>query len=65
MCTFTRMNRVMKTTFEEEQKKKEEAFLRLNPLQRLECALMVRNKMYRTGVDYSYKGRRVKVTRLE
>lgn len=65
MCTFTRMSRVIKTTFEEEQKQKEEAFLRLNPLQRLERALMVRNKMYRTGVDYSYKGRRVNVMRLE
>ena len=65
MCTFTRMSRVIKTTFEEEQKQKEEAFLHLNPLQRLEQALIVRNKMYRTGVDYSYKGRRVNVIRLK
>lgn len=65
MYTFTGMNRVIKTTFEEEQKQKEEAFLRLNPLERLERALMVRSRMYRTGVDYSYKGLRVNVIRLE
>jgi hypothetical protein len=58
------MAKVIKTTFEEEQKEKDEAFLKLSPLERLEKALQIRKKMRKRGVDYSYKGLRVKITRL-
>jgi hypothetical protein len=56
--------KVVKTTFDAEQKAKDEAFLMLAPLQRLEQACQLREKMRRKGVNYSYKGQKVKVTRL-
>lgn len=58
------MKKVIKTTFDDEQKAKNEAFLKLTPLQRLEQACKLREKMRKKGVDYSYKGQKVKVTRL-
>lgn len=58
------MKKVIKTTFDDEQKAKNEAFLKLTPLQRLEHACQLREKMRKKGVDYSYKGQKVKVTRL-
>lgn len=58
------MQKVRKTTFEQEQKEKDEAFLRLTPLQRLEYALKVRMRMRKIGVDYSLKGKKVTVKRL-
>jgi hypothetical protein len=57
------MTKVIKTTFEEEQKMKDEAFLRLTPFQRWEHALRVRKKMRKPGVDYSFEGKKIKVTR--
>jgi hypothetical protein len=54
---------VKKTTFDKEQAEKEEAFLKLSPEERLEAMLKVRMKMYKKGVDYSFKGKKVKVTR--
>ncbi len=56
--------KVKKTTFEEEQKAKDEAFLKLTPLQRLEQAYKVRMKMRKPGVNYSYVGMKVTVKRL-
>ncbi|HMQ00478.1 MAG TPA: hypothetical protein PKC24_11910 [Cyclobacteriaceae bacterium] len=56
-------NVVKKTSFEQEQKEKDEAFLKLSPEERLEAMLKVRMKMYKKGVDYSFKGKKVKVTR--
>jgi hypothetical protein len=53
------MNKVVKTTFEAEQKAKEEAFMKLLPLERWEHAYKVRLRMRIPGVDYSYKGKTV------
>jgi hypothetical protein len=55
--------KIRKTTFEEEQKEKDEAFLRLTPFQRLEQMNRVRMKMRNPGVNYSYAGMKVKVKR--
>jgi hypothetical protein len=56
--------KVRKTTFEEEQKAKDEAFLKLTPYQRLEQANKVREKMRKSGVNYSYAGMKVTIKRL-
>lgn len=58
------MTRVIKTTFEDEQRAKDEAFLKLTPLQRLEHAYKVRLKMRKPGVNYSFKGMKVTVKKL-
>lgn len=58
------MAKVKKTTFEQEQAEKDEAFLRLSPLERMEHALKVRRKMYKPGVNYSYEGKKVIVKKL-
>lgn len=55
--------KVVKTTFDKEQQAKQEAFLNLTPLQRWEYALKVRKKMRKSGVNYSYEGMKVRVTR--
>jgi hypothetical protein len=55
--------KVRKTTFEEEQKAKDDAFLKLTPEQRLEQANVVRMKMRKPGVNYSYVGMKVTVKR--
>lgn len=57
------MTKVIKTTFDEEQRLKDEAFLLLTPFQRWEHALAVRMKMRKPGVNYSFTGQKVKVTR--
>ena len=57
------MTKVVKTTFEEEQKMKDKAFLMLTPLQRWEYALKIRAKMRKPEVNYSFEGQKVKVTR--
>ena len=49
------MTKVIKTTFDEEQQMKDEAFLALTPLQRWEYACRMRQKMYKPGVNYSFK----------
>jgi hypothetical protein len=58
------MAKVIKTTFDDEQNLKQEAFLKLTPEQRLEQAYQVRMKMKKPGVNYSFKGMRVIVKRL-
>ena len=58
------MTKVVKTTFEQEQREKDEAFLKLTPYERMERMLNVRKKMRKPGVDYSLKGKKVKVIRL-
>lgn len=55
------MNNVVKTTFEAEQRAKEEAFLNLSPLQRWEQAYQVRLRMRTPGVDYSFRGKTVTI----
>jgi len=57
------MTKVIKTSFEEEQKMKEEAWLRLTPQQRLEIAFRISEMTRRPGVNYSYKGMKVKISR--
>ncbi|NJM26186.1 MAG: hypothetical protein HC859_12550 [Bacteroidia bacterium] len=57
--------KVRKTTFDEEQAAKDEAFLKLSPLERLEAAYKARLLMYRQGVDYSLQGKKVTVKRFE
>lgn len=56
--------KVRKTTFEDEQKAKDEAFLKLTPLQRLEYAEKVRAKMRKPGVNYSFAGMTVTIKKL-
>ncbi len=56
--------KVSKTTFDEEQKNKDEAFLKLTPHQRLEQANKVRMKMRKPGVNYSYVGMKVVVKKI-
>lgn len=56
--------KVIKTTFEAEQQSKEDAFLKLTPLERLAYACSVREKMRKPGIDYSFEGKKVTVTRF-
>jgi hypothetical protein len=56
--------KVKKTTFEEEQRAKDEAFLELTPAERLAYANRMRMKMRKPGVNYSYEGMKVTVKRL-
>jgi hypothetical protein len=58
------MVKVIKTTFEAEQQEKEEAWLKLSPHQRLEAAYKVINMIRKPDTNYSYKGKKVKITRL-
>jgi hypothetical protein len=53
--------KVKKTTFEEERQEKDESFLRLTPLQRLDYARKVRARMKKTGLNYSFEGMVVRV----
>lgn len=53
-----------KTTFDQEQKAKDEAFLKLTPSQRWEYALRVRELMRKSGFNYSYAGLKVQKTKL-
>jgi hypothetical protein len=59
-----RKMKVLKTTFEDEQRAKDEAFLNLTPQQRLAQANKVREKMRKPGVNYSYAGMKVTIKRL-
>jgi hypothetical protein len=58
------MGKVIKTTFEDEQRAKDEAFLKLTPLQRLEWAFNIKKRMRLPGVDYSYAGKKVTVKKI-
>ncbi|MFM7851838.1 MAG: hypothetical protein ACKO96_07925 [Flammeovirgaceae bacterium] len=53
--------KVVKTTFEGEQKEKDEAFLRLSPIERMDGMRKIRELMKKKGVRYSYKGLQVTV----
>jgi hypothetical protein len=53
------MQKVKKTTFEKEQAEKDEAFLKLSPLERLALMYKIRIQMRKPGVDYSLKGKKV------
>ncbi|MFM7854023.1 MAG: hypothetical protein ACKO96_19385 [Flammeovirgaceae bacterium] len=53
--------KAVKTTFEDEQKEKDEAFLRLSPIERMDKMRKVRNLMKKKGVSYSYHGLQVTV----
>ncbi len=55
---------VVKTTFEEEQFKKDQVFLNLTGLERLDIARRVRERMKKSDVNYSYHGLMVKITKL-
>ena len=57
------MTKVIKTTFEEEQKQKEEAWLRLTPNERLAIAFRISEMTRKPGVNYSYEGMKVKIAR--
>ncbi len=57
------MANVVKTTFDKEQREKDQAFLRLTPLERWEQAYQIRLRMRKAGVDYSFKGKVVTVRR--
>ena len=59
------MIKVIKTTFEQEQKDKDEAWLKLTPNQRLEIAYKVINMIRKPEINYSYKGKKVKITRFK
>lgn len=56
--------KVIKTTFEQEQKDKDEAWLKLTPFERLDRARTVRQRMKEVGKSYSFKGLKVKVSKL-
>jgi hypothetical protein len=56
--------KVVKTTFEEEQKVKEEAWLNLTGEERLAIAARIINTVRDPLVNYSLKGKKVKITRL-
>jgi hypothetical protein len=56
--------KVVKTTFEKEQQEKDEAFLRMTAIERLDYARRNRQKMRKADRPTSFKGMRVTVTRL-
>ena len=58
------MTTVIKTTFEEEQLKKDQAFLKMTGIERLDSARRFRERMKKSNVDYSYDGLKVKITKL-
>jgi hypothetical protein len=58
------MARMIKTTFQEEQRARDEAFLRLTPFERLEQTCLMREKMRKPGVNYSYAGMKVTIKKL-
>jgi hypothetical protein len=55
---------VVKTTFVDEQKRKDDFFLSLSPLERWAVSLQVRERMRRKNQKYSYEGMKVTITRL-
>ena len=57
------MTKVIKTSFEEEQKMKEDAWMLLTPQRRLEIAFRISEMTRRPGVNYSFKGMKVKISR--
>jgi hypothetical protein len=58
------MIKVVKTTFEKEQQEKDDAFLNLTPIERMDRARKVRDRMKKPKIKYSLNGLKVKVNRL-
>ena len=58
------MKKVVKTTFEREQSDKDEAFFNLPPQKRLEYAFLMKSRMRKPGIDYSFKGKKVTIKRF-
>jgi len=58
------MVKVFRTTFEKEQAEKEEAWLKLSPVERMDHARKVRERMKNPKINYSIEGLTVKVSRL-
>ncbi len=58
------MIKVVKTTFEDEQRKKDEDFLALSPNDRLDRMRQVRERMKKPGVKYSFEGMEVIVRKI-
>lgn len=58
------MTSLIKTTFEEEQFRKDQAFLNLTGIERMDIARRVRERMKKSNVNYSYHGLKVKITKL-
>jgi hypothetical protein len=56
--------KVVKTTFQEEHLAKEEAWLKLSGEERLAIAAKVINTIRDPSVNYSLKGKKVKIIRL-
>jgi len=56
--------KVFKTTFEEEQQMKDEAFLKLTPSERLAWAYRMKESMRIPGVDYSFAGKKVTIKKI-
>jgi hypothetical protein len=56
--------KVFKTTFNEEQKAKDDKFLELTPLQRWAQASKVREMMRKPDINYSYAGLKVKMSKF-
>jgi len=57
------MQKVKKTSSEEEQRTKDELFLSLDPLERWRLRLITREKMRKNDVNYSYEGMKVTIRR--
>jgi len=55
--------KVRKTTFEEDLKEKEEAFLKLTGEERLRLMRKIVERMKQTGIDYQLKGTRLRIVR--
>lgn len=56
--------RVIKTSYEAEQRAKDEAFLNLTPLERFQQANEIRDRMRNPTINYSYKGMKVIVKKI-
>ena len=59
------MATVKKTTFEKEQEDKDEAFLKLTPIERLALMYKTREQMRKPDVDYSLPGKKVTIKKHE
>ena len=58
------MKKVVKTTFEREQSDKEEAFFNLPPEERLAYAFLMKSRMRKPGINYSFKGKKVTIKKF-
>jgi len=56
--------RVRKTTFKEELKEKEEAFLKLTGEERLRMTRIVNERFRKRGINYELRNKQVRIVRL-